>query len=109
MFVTLNCYGKGIKARRLKNGSISYKCPWCRTRVDVDAKILVWSKNEVRTVGTVACPFEECCMPYDIVHSNFVVAIPKDTWEWPEYDGLPDAKIFKVWRTRNEHRKRDLR
>ena len=105
MEITLNCYSSAIKADKEESGSLFFDCPWCEKRVHIPSSFLSYSETEVRTKVSVSCPIEECCMPYDLKHSSFVVNIPDDVIEWPRYAGKPKDIIYKLWRERNGKRK----
>lgn len=101
--IRLNCYGKKVIARRLRDGGIDFKCPVCKTKMVIGPEYLAWSKKEVRTKETMVCVLNECGFNFDIIHSSFMEQEPK-----PEefyYDGQPLAAILKVWRTRHERRR----
>lgn len=90
------------------DGDLRFNCPWCMHRIALRPEGFRIEGKSVRSVGLVACRADGCGALYEIVHGRFVLWEPLgcDMWERHPQWHIPQL-IHRVWKTRNERRKRE--
>lgn len=103
MWYQLFCEGFVIEARRLEDGGLKFLCPFCEKPVLLLPSHVWYTEQAVHTRRRVWCPWEECDVPFEIKHSNFVPEDdPSGHPQFRHTASVRFRRLCKVWRSHNE-------